>query len=55
VEDNKGILDIAVNYYKNLFYKEPCLDIDLLDDFWDPGDMVSQDHNDMLNAAFPEK
>jgi hypothetical protein len=33
VEDNKGMLDIAVNYYKNLFCQEPCLDIVLEDDF----------------------
>jgi hypothetical protein len=55
VEDNKGMLDIDVNYYKNLFCKEPCIDIVLVDDFWDPEDMVSQDHNDMLNAVFSEK
>jgi hypothetical protein len=55
VEDNKGMLDIVVNYYKDLFCKEPCLDIDLMDDFWDLEDMVSQEHNDMLNAAFSEK
>jgi hypothetical protein len=41
VEDNKGMLDIAVKYYKDLFCKEPCLYIDLLDGFWDPEDMVS--------------
>ncbi|KAK1697468.1 hypothetical protein QYE76_014165 [Lolium multiflorum] len=55
VEDNKGMLDIAVAYYKNLFCKESCLDVDLVDDFWDPEDMVSQEHNNMLNADFSEK
>jgi hypothetical protein len=55
VEDNKGMLDIAVNYYKILFCKEPCLDIDLLDGFWDPEDTVSQEHNNMLNADFSEE
>ncbi|KAK1646516.1 hypothetical protein QYE76_064321 [Lolium multiflorum] len=55
VEDNKGMLKIAVDYYKNLFCKETCLDIDLVDDFWDPEDLVSQKHNDMLNAEFSEK
>jgi hypothetical protein len=34
VEDNKGMLGIAVDYYKKLFSKEYCLDIDLCDDFW---------------------
>jgi hypothetical protein len=55
VEDNKGMLDIDVNYYKGLFSQEPCLDIDISDEFWDPGDLVSQDHNNMLNANFSEK
>jgi hypothetical protein len=49
------MLDIAVAYYKDLFCKEPCLDIDLMDDFWDPEDLVSQEHNNMLNADFSEK
>jgi hypothetical protein len=55
VEDNKGMLDIDVKYYKDLFCKESCLDIDMMGDVWDPEDMVSQEHNDMLNAAFSEK
>jgi hypothetical protein len=55
VEDNKGMFDIAVKYYKDLFCKEPCLDIDLINDFWDPKDMVSQQHIDMLDAPFSEK
>jgi hypothetical protein len=55
VEDNKGMLDIAVKYYKDLFCKEPCLDIDLMNGFWDLEDMLSQQHNDMLDAPFSEK
>jgi hypothetical protein len=55
VDDNKGMLDIAVKYYKTLFCKEPCLDVNIVDDFWDPDDMVSQNHNDMLDAPFSEK
>jgi hypothetical protein len=34
VEDNKVMLDIAVQYYKDLFCIESCLDIDLMHDFW---------------------
>jgi hypothetical protein len=41
VEDNKGVLDIAIDYYRKLFSQEPCLDIDPCDDFWDHEDMVS--------------
>jgi hypothetical protein len=55
VDNNKGMLDIVVNYYKTLFCKEPCLDVDIVDDFWDPEDMVSQNHNEMLDAPFSEK
>jgi hypothetical protein len=55
VEDNKGMLDIAVKYYKDLFSKESCLDIDLMDAFWDPEDMVSEEHNDMINVVFLKK
>jgi hypothetical protein len=35
VEDNKGMLNIAVEYYKALFCAEDRLDINLADDFWD--------------------
>ena len=34
VEDTKGIIQIAVDYYKKLFGFTPTIDIDLKDDFW---------------------
>jgi predicted metal-dependent hydrolase len=35
VTDQKGMMDVAVGYYKNLFAKEDRGDIKLSDDFWD--------------------
>jgi hypothetical protein len=55
VEDNKGMLNIAVNYYKALFCAEDMLDINLADDFWDENDIVSNEQNLILDADFTEK
>jgi plasmid maintenance system killer protein len=35
ITDQKGMMDVAVGYYKNLFAKEDRGDIKLSDDFWD--------------------
>jgi plasmid maintenance system killer protein len=35
VTDQKGMMDVVVGYYKNLFAKEDRGDIKLSDDFWD--------------------
>jgi hypothetical protein len=55
VEDNKGMLNIAVDYYKALFSAEDRLDINLADDFWDENDMVTEEQNLILDADFSEK
>jgi hypothetical protein len=55
VEDNKGMLNIAVNYYKALFCAKDRLDINLADDFWDENDIVSNEQNLILDADFSEK
>ena len=54
VEDTPGILDIAVNYYKNLFGFEQKLNVDLADDSWGPDDRVSGAQNEVLDAPFSE-
>ena len=36
VEDTKSIINIVVEYYKQLFGREETLDIALDDNFWDP-------------------
>jgi hypothetical protein len=33
VEDQKGMMDIAVDFYRNLFAKEDWINIKLADDF----------------------
>jgi hypothetical protein len=43
VEDNKGMINTGVDYYNKLFSREDNLDIDLCNDFWGDGDMVSHD------------
>jgi hypothetical protein len=55
VEDNKGMLNIAVEYYKALFCAEDRLDINLADDFWDENDIVTNEQNLILDADFSEK
>jgi hypothetical protein len=55
VNDTKGILDIVVHYYKNLFGAESLMDISLSDDFWNPSEMVTDAHNIKLDKEFSEK
>jgi hypothetical protein len=55
VEDSKGMLKIAVDYYKSLFGFEEKLDMNLANDFWSEEDLVSGDQNRVLDADFSEK
>jgi hypothetical protein len=55
VNDTKGIIDIVVHYYKNLFEAESLMDISLSDDFWNPSEMVTDAHNSELDKEFSEK
>jgi hypothetical protein len=41
VSETKDMLNLVVEYYKNIFGKEDRLEISLMDSFWDPEDMVS--------------
>ena len=55
VEDTKSIINIAVDYYKQLFGREETLDITLDDDFWDPSEKVSNEYNRKLEANINEE
>jgi hypothetical protein len=57
VEDNKGMLKIVVDYYKNLFGFEKKLDIDLVDNFMQANEKVTREQNKcsmliLLNKRF---
>lgn len=51
----KGMMNIAVDYYKNLFAKEVESGVELSQDFWDNEDKVSEDENKLLTAPFSEE
>lgn len=55
VEDQKGMLDIAVNFYKNLFAKEDRTRVCLYQSFWGSDDMVTSEENDWLTKPFSEE
>ena len=53
--ENKGMLEIATNFYKKLFGYEQKLDIHLEDSFWEPDEMISIAENEMLDAPLTEE
>jgi hypothetical protein len=55
VNDTEGMIDIAVNYYKQLFGSENMMDINLSSDFWNPSELVSDAHNSELDKEFSEE
>jgi hypothetical protein len=55
VEENNGMLKIYVDYYMILFSREDKLDIDLNDDFGENYDLVTDEHNAMLNIEFSKQ
>ena len=48
--ENKGMLEIATNFYKKLFGYEQKPDIHLEDSFWEPDEMISIAENEMLDV-----
>jgi hypothetical protein len=52
VEDQTGMMRVAVDFYKNLFAVENKEDIFLSSDFWETEDLVTQAENDTLDAPF---
>lgn len=47
-------MDIALNFYKNLFAAEAFAGVHLASDFWDREDLVSREGNEMLELSFSE-
>lgn len=54
VEDQKGMMDIALNFYKHLFRREDRPPVSLDHDFWTREDLVSNSENELLTAHFSE-
>ena len=54
VEDPQGILGIVVKFYKNLFGFHPKINVNLMDNFWAPSEMVNDGQNSLLGAEFTE-
>jgi hypothetical protein len=55
VEDQKGMLDIAVAFYKKLFAREERGSVRLANDFWQTEDLITSEENDLLTMSFTEK
>jgi hypothetical protein len=55
MEDTKGMLALAVDYYKSLFGFDEKLDISLADDFWHKSEKVTDAQNRMLDDSFTEQ
>lgn len=55
VEDEQGMMDIAVDYYKNLFRFEDRGPLSLDDNFWEETDKVTITENELLSAPFSEE
>ena len=52
--DQNGMMEIALNFYKDLFAKEERGALSLGSDFWSTRDLVSVEENDFLCAPFSE-
>jgi hypothetical protein len=48
------MMDVAVNFYKTLFAKEPSSNVKLGDSFWDDNDLIISEENELLTAPFTE-
>ena len=53
--NNKEMLQLAVDFYKNLFGFEEKLDIHLSDHFWDIGEKLTQEENNILEEPFSKQ
>lgn len=49
------MMEIAVDFYKNLFKKENRDDISLEENFWGEEDLVTNEENDFLEKPFSEE
>lgn len=55
VYDNIGMLNVAVDFYKNLFKKEDSKEISLDEDFGEDRDKVTEQENEILQAPFTQE
>lgn len=55
IEDQKAIMEVAVNFYEELFKREGRPNIHLADDFWNENEKVTEKENSALIAPFDEK
>ncbi|CAD6339566.1 unnamed protein product [Miscanthus lutarioriparius] len=55
VEDQKGMMEIAIDFYRNLFAKEDRINVKLADDFCKPEELVTSEENDLLTKPFSEE
>src|SRR6185437_766809 len=55
VHDQFGMINIAVDFYKNLFAKDSREDFTLQSDFWDTDGLVTEAENSLLTAPFSEE
>lgn len=52
VHDTLSMLQIAVEFYKQLFGREEKLDINLDENFWEPENLVTEEENNLLDQEF---
>jgi len=55
IEDQQGMMDIALKFYKHLFRREDRPPISLGQDFWRLEELVSNSENELLTAPFLEE
>ena len=55
VSDTKGMLNIAVNFYKNLFGREDRPNISLDDNFWGEQDLLTIEESAAIEKPFSEE
>jgi len=52
--EQKAMMEVAVNFYKDLFKNEGRPNIHLADDFWSHNKKVTEEENNVLTAPFTE-
>jgi CRISPR/Cas system CMR-associated protein Cmr3 (group 5 of RAMP superfamily) len=49
------MIDIAVNFYKELFAKESRIGVSLDKEFWEPDDLLTNEENELITKPFTEE
>jgi hypothetical protein len=55
ITDPSKMLQVATDFYKDLFKKEPCSGYSLKDDFFSPEEKITETQNKTLEAPFSEE